>query len=43
VAFADDTDIIGRTYKSMKEAFFNLERAAKKINLQINHIKTKQI
>jgi hypothetical protein len=27
--FADDIDIIGRTQKSMKEAFLNLERAAK--------------
>jgi hypothetical protein len=34
-------DIIGRTQKSMKEAFLNLERAAKKMNLQINQNKTK--
>jgi sorting nexin-29 len=36
LAFADDIDIIRRTQKSMKEAFLNLERASKKMNLQIN-------
>jgi hypothetical protein len=41
LAFADDIDIIGRTQKSMREAFLNLERAAKKMNLQINQNKTK--
>jgi hypothetical protein len=41
LAFADDIDIIGRTQKSMKEAFLNLERAADKLNLQINQNKTK--
>ncbi|PNF28690.1 hypothetical protein B7P43_G07879, partial [Cryptotermes secundus] len=41
LAFADDIDIIGRTQKSMKEAFLNLERAAKEMNLQINQNKTK--
>jgi sorting nexin-29 len=35
LTFADDIDIISRTQKSMKEAFLNLERAAKKMNLQI--------
>jgi hypothetical protein len=38
LAFADDTDIIGRTQKSMK-ASLNLERAAQKMNLQINQNK----
>jgi sorting nexin-29 len=41
LAFADDFDIIGRTQKSMKEAFPNLQRAAKKVNLQITQNKTK--
>jgi sorting nexin-29 len=41
LAFADDIDIIGRTQKSMKAAFLNLERAAKKVNLQINQNKSK--
>jgi hypothetical protein len=43
LAFADDIDIIGRTQKSMKEAFLNLERAAKKMILQINQNKTKHM
>jgi sorting nexin-29 len=30
LAFADDIDIIGRTQKSMKEAFLDLERAEKR-------------
>jgi sorting nexin-29 len=41
LAFADDIDIISGTQKSMKEAFLNLERAAKKMNLQISQNKTK--
>jgi hypothetical protein len=40
LVFADDIDIIGRTQKCMKDAFLNLERAAKKTNLQINQNKT---
>jgi sorting nexin-29 len=36
LAFAYDIDIIGRTQKSMKETFLNLERAVKKMNLQSN-------
>jgi sorting nexin-29 len=35
LAFADDIDII-RTQKAMKQMFINLERAAKKMHLQIN-------
>jgi hypothetical protein len=34
-------DVNGRTEKTMKEAFINLERAAKKMHLQINQGKTK--
>jgi hypothetical protein len=41
LAFADDIDIIGRTQKSKKEAFLNLERVAKMMNLPINQNKTK--
>jgi hypothetical protein len=43
LAFADDVDIIRRTQKAMKEAFINLERAAKKMHLQINQDKTKYV
>jgi sorting nexin-29 len=41
LAYAGDTDIIRRTQKSMKEAFTNLEKAAKKMHQQINQGKTK--
>jgi sorting nexin-29 len=41
LAYADDTDIIGRMQKAMKEAFTNLEKAVKKMHLQINQGKTK--
>jgi hypothetical protein len=41
LAYADDVDIIGRMQKAMKEAFTNLEKAAKKIHLQINQGKIK--
>jgi sorting nexin-29 len=36
LACAGDIDIIGWMQKAMKEAFTNLEKAAKKIHLQIN-------
>jgi hypothetical protein len=41
LSYADDIDIIGRTEKAMKEAFVNLEKAARKMHLQINQGKTK--
>jgi sorting nexin-29 len=41
LAFAYDSDIRGRTQKAMKEAFTNLEKAARKMHLQINQGKTK--
>jgi hypothetical protein len=41
LAYADDIDIIGRTQTAMKEAFINLEKAEKKMHLQINQEKTK--
>jgi hypothetical protein len=41
LAFADDIDMIGRTQKAMKEAFINLERAAKKMHLEKYQDKTK--
>jgi hypothetical protein len=43
LAFANDIDIIGGTQKAMKEVFINLERAAKKMHLQVNQDKTKQL
>jgi sorting nexin-29 len=39
-AYADD-DIIARTETAMKEAFTNLEKAAKKMHLNVNQEKTK--
>jgi sorting nexin-29 len=36
LAYADDIDIIARTETAMKEAFTNLEKAAKKMHLNIN-------
>jgi hypothetical protein len=41
LAYADGIDIIVRTQKAMKQAFTNLEKAAKKMHLQINQGKTK--
>jgi hypothetical protein len=41
LAYADDINIIGRMLKAMKEAFTNLEKAAKKMHLQINQGKAK--
>jgi sorting nexin-29 len=41
VAYADDIDITGRTQSAMTEAFTNLEKAAKDMNLLINQEKTK--
>jgi sorting nexin-29 len=40
LAYADDTDIIGRTQAAMIEAFTSLEKAAKGMNLFINQEKT---
>jgi sorting nexin-29 len=41
LAYADDIYIIARTETVMKEAFTNLEKAAKKMHLNINQEKTK--
>jgi sorting nexin-29 len=41
LAYADDIDIIARKETAMKEAFTNLERAAKKMHLSIDQEKTK--
>jgi hypothetical protein len=41
LAFADDINIIGRSLRVVKEAFLNLEKAAKEIGLTINEDKTK--
>jgi sorting nexin-29 len=39
LAYADDIVIIARTKMAMKEAFTNLEKAAEKMHLNINHEK----
>ncbi|PSN43351.1 hypothetical protein C0J52_15555 [Blattella germanica] len=41
LAYADDIDIIARTPRAMREAFVSFEKAARKMNLQINEGKTK--
>jgi hypothetical protein len=41
LAYANDTDIIDRTTSVVKEAFVNLESAAKEMGLTVNEIKTK--
>jgi hypothetical protein len=41
LAYVDDIDIIGRMQKAMKEALTNLEKATRKMHLQINEGKTK--
>jgi sorting nexin-29 len=41
LAYADDTDITGRTQSAMIEAFNSLEKAAKDMNLFINQEKPK--
>jgi sorting nexin-29 len=41
LAYADDINIIARTQGAMKEAFIVIEKAAKKMNLQINEGKTR--
>jgi hypothetical protein len=35
-AYVDDINIVGRSQAAMKEAFINLEKAAKEMHLQIN-------
>jgi sorting nexin-29 len=41
LAFADNINIIGRSLRVVKEAFLNLEKAAKEIGLTVNEDKTK--
>jgi hypothetical protein len=36
LAYADDTDITGRTQGEMNEGFYSLEKAARKMHLQMN-------
>lgn len=40
LAFADDIDIIARSINELKQVFYNIERAAKNMGLEINE-KTK--
>ena len=41
LAYEDDIDIISRTLKSLQEATGTLERAARRMALEINQAKTK--
>jgi hypothetical protein len=41
LAYADDIDIISRSPKSLQEATIALDRAAKRMGLEINQAKTK--
>jgi len=41
LAYADDIDIISRSLKSLQEATIALDRAARRIGLEINQAKTK--
>ena len=41
LAYADDIDIISRTPKSLQEATIALDRAARRMELEINQAKTK--
>ena len=41
LAYADDTDIISRSPKSLQEATVALDRAARRMGLEINQAKTK--
>jgi hypothetical protein len=41
LAYADDVDIIGRSLTALKEAFTNIDQAAKHMGLQVNEEKTK--
>jgi hypothetical protein len=43
LAYADDTDIISRSPKSLQEATVALDRAARRMGLEINQAKTKYI
>jgi sorting nexin-29 len=41
LAYADDIDIISRSPKSLQEAITTLDRAARRMGLEINQAKTK--
>jgi len=41
LAYADDIDIISRTPKSLQEATMAMDRAARRMGLEINQTKTK--
>jgi len=43
LAYADDVDIISRTPKSLQEATIALDRAARRMGLEINQAKTKYL
>jgi hypothetical protein len=43
LAYADDTDIVGRTTRAMSESFLRMEEAAYAMGLGINETKTKYI
>jgi len=41
LVYADDTDIISNSLKSLQEATIALDRAARRMGLEINQAKTK--
>jgi hypothetical protein len=41
LAYADDTDIVGRSQSAVRDAYLALEREAAKVGLKINEQKTK--
>jgi hypothetical protein len=43
LAYADNINIIARTPMALKESFLSLESAARKMGLQINEQKTKNV
>lgn len=43
LGFADDLDIIGRSFAPMRNAFLDLEKTATRLGLSINQTKTKNM
>ena len=43
ICFADDMDIVGRTFKAVADAYTDLKREAEKVGLRVNVAKTKYL
>ena len=43
ICFADDMDIVGRTFEAVKNAYTDLKREAEKVGLRVNVAKTKYL